>query len=376
MHAGKELLMFKKIVLLFVIALILCGCSPAVTQQPTPPSDSGSQGGFSMQGGQISIGEGTSWPDYIPDDIPPIPAAITQIMADDYTIRIFFENMPEEEFEGYLSLLYQNGFSLDFIVYEQPGVSQDDIERYIREGKYDAVKITKGGYNMSIEYGAGMGTYDIDPKGFPEGTVIKTKVEWPAELIGILDPPADSEPVSLLSSGSRIEITCESDNENLFSDYCAQMEAQGYTKGRTVTDQNYNVVSVDYTKGDILVTLLNSKPGNIGIQYKPGGNMGTAPQLSGIPTPPAMAGEVWPEWLPESLPEFKDAVINRSMKAGEKTMIQITCSAARLDDYRKLLLESGFAAHGGDKYTNADCTVVIDAYEGSDVMMMTVTLTE
>lgn len=246
------------------------------------------------------MGEGTGWPDYIPDDIPPIPADITQVMADDYTVRIFFENMPRDAFEDYLSLLHQDGFSLEFIVYEQPGVPQQDIGRYIREGKYDAVRISKGSYNMYIEYGADMGTYDIDPKGFPEGTVIKTKVEWPAKLNGILDQPAGSEVVSLLALGERLEISCESDNENLFSDYCAQLEAQGFTKGRVSTGQNYNVIDTAYTKGDLLVTLLNLKPGLIGIQYKPGENTGGGvPQLpGGIPTQPEFPGGM------PALPEF------------------------------------------------------------------------
>lgn len=327
-----------------------------------------------MQGGMFSMGEGTTWPDYIPDDIPPIPADITQVMADNYTIRIFFENMTRDEFEGYLTLLYQSGFSLEFVVYETPGISQEDIERYIREGKYDAVRITKGSYNMYIEYGADMGTYDIDPKGFPEGTVIKTKVEWPAELGGILEQPAGSEVTSLLSFGSRIELSCESDNENLFSDYCAQLLAQGFTEGRTVTDQNYIIVSTDFTKGDLLVTLLNSKPGTVGIQYKPGENTG-APQLPGIPTPPVMAGEDWPENLPETLPELTQGKILMSMKLNETTTaIQIECTGDELEYYRQLLLGRGFTAQGDDVYLGSDCTVKIETYMGSDISMLTVTL--
>jgi len=318
--------MDKKIVFILAFIFLLCGCSPAAPQQPMPPSEVTQPGGFSMQGEYFSYGA-DSWQDYIPDDIPPIPADITNIMADENTIRIFFNNMPKDAYENYLALLYQNGFSFEFVVYEQPGVPQEDIERYIREGKYDAVRITKGNYKMYIEYGADMGTYDIDPKGFPEGTEIKNKVEWPAQLSGIMNQPANSRVTSVTTIGERLEISCESENTNLFTDYCAQLKAEGFTEGRTVTDQDYNIISTDYTKGDLLVTLLNSRLGMVGIQYKPGENTGT-PQIPGIPTPPALPSENWPETLPKTLPEFTRKIL-MSMNLNETTTaVQIDAQAA------------------------------------------------
>ncbi len=325
-----------------------------------------------MQGEYFSYGA-SGWPDYIPDDIPPIPADITDVMADQNTIRIFFNNMPEDEFENYLALLYQKGFSLEFVVYEQPGTPQEDIERYIREGKYDAVRITKGSYKMFIEYGADMGTYDIDPKGFPEGTEIKNKVEWPAQLSGILSQPANSKVTSVMTIGERLEISCESENADLFADYCAQLKTEGFTEGRTMTDQNYNIISTNFTKGDLLVMLLNLGPGTVGIQYKPGENTG-APEIPGIPTPPAMPDQGWPENLPDSLPEFTGGKVNTSMSLGEDTVeIVIECTAAALDDYRQLLLSSGFTAQGGDVYSGSACTVEIETY-GSGPIMLKVTM--
>lgn len=326
-----------------------------------------------MQGEYFSYGA-ASWPDYIPDEIPPIPADITDIMADNNNVRIFFNNMPKDKFDEYLMLLYQNGFSFEFVVYEQPGVPQEYIERYIREGKYDAVRITKGSYKMYIEYGADMGTYDIDPKGFPEGTEIKNKVEWPAQLNGALNQPANSKVTSVMAIGERFEISCESENTNLFTDYCAQLKAEGFTEGRTVTDQNYNITSTDFTKGDLLVTLLNSRPGMVGIHYKPGQNIGE-PQIPGIPTPPAMSSQGWPQNLPKTLPEFTGGEIQMSMNFSETTVkITIQCTAEALDDYRQLLISSGFAAQGGDVYSGSDCTVTIETYLNSDISLLTIIL--
>ena len=91
-------------------------------------------------------------------------------MADEYNIRIFFTDLPEKEFEEYLILLKTQGFSLQFIVYEQAGMSDGKAEEMLRQGKFDAVRITKGEYSMNIEYGNGQGSFDFDPKGLPEGT--------------------------------------------------------------------------------------------------------------------------------------------------------------------------------------------------------------
>ncbi|MFZ5975788.1 MAG: hypothetical protein ACOYU3_10390 [Bacillota bacterium] len=169
--------------LTLMLVFILSGCSgppvPSPTQpsqssgQPSPPqlSQSADQSGFSRETGDFPLGDNAKWPEYIPDDIPPIPGDITMVMADKYQIRIFFNNLPKNEFEAYLHLLEQNGFSLQFVVYEQAGMPAGNVEELIRQGKYDAVRITKGSYNMSIEYGGNEGTYDMDPKGFPEGTM-------------------------------------------------------------------------------------------------------------------------------------------------------------------------------------------------------------
>lgn len=114
------------------------------------------------------------WPDYLPKDIPPIPANINLVQADQISIRIWFNNLPQSDFLSYLELLKDNDFSLVYIIYQQPGetLTDADINRLTAEGKFDAVRISKGKYNFYIEYGANGGTYDLNSRDFLDPSVI------------------------------------------------------------------------------------------------------------------------------------------------------------------------------------------------------------
>ncbi|MEL7654799.1 MAG: hypothetical protein AAGU75_02695 [Bacillota bacterium] len=125
-------------------------------------------GAFERDKSNIPFSGEQAWPDYLPKDIPPIPADIDLVWADSITARIFFRNLAPDDFSDYLREMENNGFSLEYVIYTQPGVtlSEDDLKRLSREGKFDAVRIKKDKYNFYIEYGANEGTYDLNVKDF------------------------------------------------------------------------------------------------------------------------------------------------------------------------------------------------------------------
>jgi hypothetical protein len=63
---------------------------------------------------------------------------------------------------------------LEYIIYQQPGqiLTYADKNRLAAEGKFDAVRITKGKYNFFIEYDANGGTYDLNSRDFLDPSVI------------------------------------------------------------------------------------------------------------------------------------------------------------------------------------------------------------
>lgn len=323
-----------------------------------------------MQGENFSFGGSFEWPDYIPDDIPPIPADITLVRADDNLVRIFFSNLPKEDFEAYLQLLKQNGFNLEYIVYEQPGIQVGNAEELVREGKYDAVRITKGKYSMNIEYWNNEGTYDLDPKGFPEGTVIKNRLQWPEELNGILDQPDNSTVIGIMSaSGGALDIACRSDNPDLLNDYIAKLVSDGFEKGYEYIDQNGEFVNVTYIKGTVTAVLSICGPDSINIRANPH----AALPSTGTENLPA-AGAGWPDCMPIDLPEFKGGNITYT-RTDEYTRIYIIPTDPNaLDAYRQLLLDSGFTKQDtkGDVYSGRFCTVTIEGNENAPAFSLTI----
>jgi len=114
------------------------------------------------------IVRGQTWPDYLPKDIPPIPANIVWIWGDPDIVRIQFKDLSLQGLLNYLKLMKDNGFSLEYIIYVQPGeiLSEDDQKKLVKQGKFDAVRMKKDKYNFYIEYGANEGTYDLNVKDF------------------------------------------------------------------------------------------------------------------------------------------------------------------------------------------------------------------
>lgn len=350
-----------------VIALILSGCAASVP--PSSPGTVPDKSQISGQFGEFSHGEYAEWPDYLPDDIPPIPANINTVIAGQDRIRIFFDGLPEKEFNAYLQLLQQKGFSFQFIVYEEPYMPEGEAEEKLKRGDYDSVRITKGEYNMRIEYGNGQGTFDIDSWGQPEGTVIDFGPKWPEELAGILSAP-DNCTLQSVSPGrdGGTAIMCESENTLLLQNYMTKLSSQGFELVKQSESQNNDIIEATYIKGSIGVVLYNYRPGTMGITV-----------LTGMDAEEFFGESInggWPKGLPASLPEFPGAEVRSAIPLGDKTlqiMIKLN-NAVDIQAYRNLLLQSGFSSQDSDKnaFSNADCMVTIKEYMQADFFSLTV----
>ena len=147
---------------LVLLATLSCainpGAEPEIGPQATP---------FGPPAGS---GFGFTWPESIPDDIPILEGEIQMVMeAPGSHIRIFYQNLAQDQLERYLNLLEQEGFELEYIVYTREGFPDKSEEKHQR-GDYDAIDITKGQYHMRIEHGSDITTYDIYTSGFQSST--------------------------------------------------------------------------------------------------------------------------------------------------------------------------------------------------------------
>lgn len=259
-----------KIILTLVLSTVFflagCGQAPAL-YGPTGANDvgSGDIGGF-------SYGADADWPDYIPDDIPPVPGDITTVMTGDDRVRIFFENVSQNEMDAYLYALSQNGFSLEYVIYTQEGFPDNSEERR-QKGEYDAVRITKGTYNMTIEYGGNEGTYDIDTSGFETVSQGNTGPDWPQELKGVLDPPEACTIQAVMPAGDGATfVQCASENTALLSEYAAKLQTQGFAIEKESKDQNGDIIEITLKKDTVTVSIRNYGMGRIGITVWTGGS--------------------------------------------------------------------------------------------------------
>lgn len=145
--------------------------SPTQFQQST---NTPNPAAFERSKPDIPFSKKAVWPDYLPKDIPPVPANIVWVWADAITIRIQFNNLAPKDFSAYLDLMKSNGFSLEYVIYKHPGevLSEADQKRLFKEGKFDGVRMRKDKYNFYIEYGANEGTYDLNAKDFLDASKI------------------------------------------------------------------------------------------------------------------------------------------------------------------------------------------------------------
>ena len=155
----KKLLLIGGWIALLVLLGLACRLMGGTGAAPAPPV-----GEYNYPGN--IPGMLTEWPKDIPDDIPEFEAQIDLVMDGDTRARIFYKNVSKKQLEKYLQTLEDAGFSLEYKVYIAEGHPDNSAER-IEKGEYDAVYITKGDYELRIEWGKDTTVLDIYKRGFP-----------------------------------------------------------------------------------------------------------------------------------------------------------------------------------------------------------------
>lgn len=170
-----------------------------------------------------------TWPDYIPADIPPLPDNIRKVMGESTHIRIFYHELSQGQIDEYLQLLQENGFQLQYVVYQDERYPDEKAaQKRIEEGDFDAVHITKDDYELQITYGGGETVMDISASGWEDANPFTPNRQWPADLAD-LPMPQDCriEGVYPQDSGG-YQIVCRPNDEEAAEDYYQALRATGY----------------------------------------------------------------------------------------------------------------------------------------------------
>jgi hypothetical protein len=256
-----------------LFSLVIAGCGG--TTEPagyTTPNDivtdlvpteetSGSLGGF-------HFGEDAGWPDYIPKDIPILEGDIYTVMeAPGSHIRLLYQNTTKEQLEEYLTLLEEEGFQLEFIVYVDERYPDRADEKRAR-GEYDAVDFTKGEYHMRLEVGSDGATYDIYTSGFEDAVVTATTLQWPEDLAVLLPAPERCEIISIYPKEQEVgyQITCETEDDDVLEDYRQVLQGLGFKVKQEFFDQDGEPETVELDDGVTTVLLSNIFTAKLGIE--------------------------------------------------------------------------------------------------------------
>ena len=210
----------------------------------------------------ILTGADARWPDYIPNDIPPLEAPIRKIMQGATGLRIFYEELSRDQVEDYLALLKQNGFEVQYVVYVQEGFPDNSEER-IAAGDFDAVNISKGAYRMDIGYGGRPTTLDIETSGFEDAYPFTPERDWPGDLAGVIPQPERCRIEAVYAQdGGGYQIVATPQDATAVADYVQALLAAGYAPkasplvARPPVGGDYEVV---YGRDDVELTVDHSE---------------------------------------------------------------------------------------------------------------------
>jgi len=213
---------------LFVLLLLILSPGCATRENGSPLPDSPVDTELDGEWGGFLFGEAAQWPEYIPEDIPPLQGTIDTVMPGGSHIRMFYSNVSDEMIEDYLKLLVQEGFDLEYRILVQEGFPDNSEERRQR-GEYDDIVITKGEYHMSLSHYEGSATYDVYTSGFQEEAREATALKWPGDLMDILPPPERCELASIDPDGSSgYHISCKREDADVDQDYLELLLSSGF----------------------------------------------------------------------------------------------------------------------------------------------------
>jgi hypothetical protein len=322
----------KKWVLLLLLPLLFL-CPSCATREnrnalPDSPLDTAleelPEGSF----GDILVGIDARWPDYIPDDIPPLPGDIDMIMAaPDTHIRMFYSNVSDEMIEDYLELLVQEGFNLEYRILVQEGFPDNSEERRQR-GEYDDIVITKGVYRMTLSHYEGSATYDVYTSGFKEEAREATALQWPEDLMDVLPPPERCALASISPDGNAgYHISCKREDGNVDQDYLELLLSSGFQ------------IEEEFLGSENEVTLhrLRREDNVVELSYLFEQFFTFRVLVDHLPE--------WPEVFGDSIPVPPRCEIANLIPTLEDSEVHVTCQPADqevLSDYVQVLEELGF----------------------------------
>lgn len=278
-------------------------------------------------------GAAAVWPAYIPAEIPQPEGVIRKTMEGDLSLRIFYASMSPAAFEQWLSLLEQQGFSLEYVVYIQEGFPDTSEER-IKQGDFDAVKITKGDYQLEITYGSTDPVLDIAVSGFefpgysntaptPSGPV------WPVEYALDIPQPARCPLLSIeVVPAHDYRILCQPADAQVLTDYQAALQSAGYLPNTVLPAANGSLDGSIYAWGSREISF--EQP---------------SPELLIITIADTTARKsAWPDAFTGSVPAPANCPIQNVLPTGPGSYL-ISCAGANeqvVADYLTLLQSVGF----------------------------------
>jgi len=277
--------------------------------------------------GDFLFDEAAQWPEYIPDDIPPLPGTIDTVMPGGSHIRMFYSNVSDEMIEDYLKLLVQEGFDLDYRILVQEGFPDNSEERRQR-GEYDDIVITKGEYRMTLSHYEGSATYDVYTSGFQEEAREATALKWPEDLVNILPPPKRCELASINPDGSSgYHISCKREDADVDQDYLEMLLSSGFQIEEEFLGSDNEVTLHRLRREDLVVEL--SYP------FDPFFTL----RVLEDPLPS------WPEVFGDSIPMPSRCELSNIIPTLDDGDSHISCQPADqevLTDYIQALVELGF----------------------------------
>lgn len=216
-----------------------CGGLSRAPESATAPAE---ESGALLPKGPGNV-QNAQWPANLPAEIPVMDARITQVMGSpDSNLRLFLEPLSENEVERYVAACEANGFTVEYIVYVEPGFPDDSEER-LKKGDFDAVDFAKVPIFMRLENGSDLATLDIriastEPRPSP------TAMPWPADLS--VPPPEGCavRNIANLSYGG-YQIACElPEVDARLEGYLQTLEGLGFEETERLINDEDEIVHV------------------------------------------------------------------------------------------------------------------------------------
>jgi hypothetical protein len=344
---GKASGLFLIIPVLFSVILMLSGCQKQSTNV------GGNTDSAIQQSTAPDMNMPENWPKGIPDDIPPLPGAIDNIMASGGRIRLFYSSVSRTDIVAYVSKLEQNGFTSQYEIYvqDQPGITPSAQN----DQQFDGVSLKKGTYSLRIAVaGNGGATYDLDGLS---AEAIKNNLPWPESWASIVPRPeglnySESRDIEYSSDALKTVGTfnnpgftdaLQAEHKKVVDNYCARLVLMGYRKVEPPESYQINrtvAVAQLFTDGKWVIAVW-------------GGDNSNKVMVEAWKYPEQEKPE-WPKSIPDWVPVFRYGELNSVLEGG--STINLSFKNARLEDiekYRDSLSQAGFS--------------VIPDYAGSNV---------